>query len=98
MVLAEVESPQGRRVTLTERRLRYLENHPEMIGHVELLLEAIRAPDLQEADPRPGRERYWSRTSPPFPPRWLRVVTESRGDHDVVITAFGQNNDPRAAP
>jgi len=33
---------------------------------LDLLLAAIRRPDFQEPDPRPGRERYWLRAQPPF--------------------------------
>jgi hypothetical protein len=65
---------------------------------LESLLDAIRRPDFQEPDPRPGRERYWLRMQPPFPFRWLRVVVQFEGDVDRVVTAFGQDNEPVGLP
>ena len=56
-VIARTVSPQGRTVELTERKWDYVQRHVEMCGERELLLQAIRRPDLQEPDPRPGRER-----------------------------------------
>ncbi len=79
---------------LTERKWAYVQRHVEMRGELDLLLATIRAPDLQEPDPRPGRERYWLRTSPPFPFPWLRAVVQFEGDVDHVVTAFGQDNGP----
>jgi hypothetical protein len=65
-----------------------------MRDELELLLKTIRSPDFQEPDPRPGRERYWLRTQPPFPFYWLRAVVQFEGDTDRLITAFGQDNEP----
>jgi hypothetical protein len=93
-VIANAISPQGRTVELTERKWAYVQRHVEMRGELELLLAAIRQPDLQEPDPRPGRERYWLRARPPFPFHWLRAVVQFEGDVDRVVTAFGQDNGP----
>ncbi|HZL48700.1 MAG TPA: hypothetical protein VFC30_06770 [Solirubrobacteraceae bacterium] len=93
-VIAHAVSPQGRTVELTERKWAYIQRHVEMRGELELLLEAMRRPDYQEPDPRPGRERYWLRMQPPFRFRWLRAVVQFEGDVDRVVTAFGQNNEP----
>jgi hypothetical protein len=97
-VIASTISPQGRTVELTERKWAYIQRHVEMRGELELLLAAIRRPDLQEPDPRPGRERYWLRTQPPFRFRWLRVVVQFDNDVDSVVTAFGQDNTPEGLP
>jgi hypothetical protein len=97
-VIAQAVSPQGRTVALTERKWAYVQRHVEMRGELELLLEAIRRPDFQEPDPRPGRERYWLRMQPPFPFRWLRAVVQFEGDVDRVVTAFGQDNEPEGLP
>jgi hypothetical protein len=94
IVIASAISPQKRTVELTERKWAYVQHHTEMQGELELLLAAIRRPNLQEPDPRPGRERYWLRTQPPFRFRWLRAVVQFEGDVDRVVTAFGQDNDP----
>lgn len=97
-IFANAVSPRGRTVELTERRWAYVQHHVEMRGELELLLAAIARPDFQEPDPHPGRERYWLRTQPPFPFRWLRVVVELKGDGDRVVTAFGQSNEPEGLP
>ena len=96
--IARVESPQGRTVELTQAKWAYIQRHAEMRGQLDLLLTAIRNPDLQEPDPRPGRERYWLRTQPPFPFGWLRAVVQFEGDIDRLITAFGQDNKPGGLP
>jgi len=97
-VIANAVSPQGRTVELTESKWAYVQRHVEMRGELELLLTTIRRPDFQEPDPRPGRERYWLRTQPPFQFRWLRTVVQFEGDIDRVVTAFGQNNEPEGLP
>jgi uncharacterized protein YuzE len=49
---------------------------------------------VQAQDPRPGRERYWLRTRPPFPFPWLRAVVQFWGETDRLVTAFGEDSDP----
>jgi len=97
-VIASAVSPQGRTVDITEAKWAYVQRHVEMRGELDLLLAVIRRPDFQEPDPRPGRERYWLRTRPPFRFRWLRAVVQFDGDVDRVVTAFGQDNDPEGLP
>lgn len=97
-VIAVVVSPQGRSVELTEERWSHIQRHVEMRDQQDTLLKAIQAPDLQEPDPRPGRERYWLRCDVPFRFRWLRAVVEFAGDADRFVTAFGQDNDPEGLP
>jgi hypothetical protein len=97
-VIAYAVSPQGRTVELTEGKWAYVQRHVEMRGELEVLLEAIRRPDFQEPDPRPGRERYWLRMQSPFRFRWLRAVVQFEGNVDRVVTAFGQDNEPEGLP
>lgn len=97
-VIATTASPQGRIIQITERKWSYIQRHVELRGRLELLLTAIRQPDYQEPDPRPGRERYWLRVKPPFPFRWLRAVVQFEGEVDCIVTAFGQDNDPDGFP
>jgi hypothetical protein len=93
-VIAHAFSPQGRKVELTARKWAYIQRHVEMRGEMERLLSAVRDPDSQEADPYPGRERYWLAATPPFRFRWLRVVVQFEGESDRIVTAFGQDNPP----
>ncbi len=68
--------------------------HDEMIDHLEAIQATIAIPDYREPDPNNvGRERLFRRGV--GPDRWMRVVVEFRGDHDWVLTAFPQRNDPR---
>ncbi len=79
---------------MTARTWAYIGKHVELVDRLDLLLEAIERPDLQEPDVIAGRERYWLRGPGSFPFRWLRVVIEFAGETDRVVTAFGQNNPP----
>lgn len=97
-IIASVVSPQGRIIELTHVKWAYVQRHIEMRGELDLLLTAICNPDFQEPDPRPGRERYWLCTQPPFPFRWLRAVVQFEGDVDRIVTAFEQDNDPDDLP
>jgi len=56
------------------------------------IMDAISHPDVRADDVRPGRERYFA--SGAGPTRWLRVVVEYEGAEGVVVTAFGQRDDP----
>ena len=90
-VIAEVRNPGGRLVRLLAATWDHvLDAHPGT-RHLDQLMQTIARPDHREEDPRPGRERYFRRGGPE---RWIRVVSEFAGPHDVVITAFPQSNDP----
>jgi hypothetical protein len=54
-------------------------------------MEPVRHPNHR--DPNSGRKctRCFHRNGPEA---WLRVVTEFSGDHDRIVTAFPQSNDP----
>jgi len=66
-LIASAVSPQGRSVELTEERWRYIQRHVEMSGRQDELLEAIRQPDLQEPDPRPGASATGCAAARPSP-------------------------------
>ncbi|MHB1810396.1 MAG: hypothetical protein ACYCU0_14050 [Solirubrobacteraceae bacterium] len=91
-VIAEIRNPEDRLVQMGKAAWRHvLDEHGEMEAHMAETMAAIQAPDHREPDPRAGRERYFRRGGPL---RWIRVVTEIRGDVDRVVTAFPQSNDP----
>ncbi len=60
-VLAAVEDPDGRRVELTAERweAHVLEEPPEMESCSGVVMATVAQPDEREADPVPGRERFW---------------------------------------
>ena len=64
-----------------------------MAPYLADMAAALEFPDHQEADAKPGRERYLKQGAGPG--RWLRVVIEFAGETDRLITAFGQRQDPR---
>lgn len=65
-----------------------------MAEHLGAVEDTISQPDYREPDPKhAGRERLFRENV--GPQRWMRVVVEFRGQHDWVVTAFGQTNDPR---
>lgn len=91
--------PDGRPVTLPERVIeKVLRGHLEMADHIEEILETVAHPDHRERDPYRGahRERYYKGAGPRS---WLRVVVEYVDDEQpmegFVVTAFGQEQDPR---
>jgi hypothetical protein len=92
-IIASTTTPAGRTVLLTDRTWAHVvTEHFEMRGQLAAVLNALKTPDYYQVDSRPGRERYFKRAV--GPDRWLRVVVQFRGDHDVVVTAFGQSNPP----
>ncbi|MDX6650909.1 MAG: hypothetical protein QOJ97_2860 [Solirubrobacteraceae bacterium] len=93
-VIAQAVSPQGRTVEITASVWAYVQKHHGMEGALHLVCLAISRPDVQAQDPRPGRERYWLRTLPPFPFPWLRAVVQFYGETDRLVTAFGEDRNP----
>lgn len=65
--------PDGREVVLDERTIGHLRRRrPQMLGHLEAILDTVARPDLREADLAPDRGRFYRRDLDPG--RWLRVV------------------------
>jgi hypothetical protein len=92
-VITETRSPDGRDVVLTGTTWAHIVGDKEdMADYEEAVMLTISRPDVREDDPRPGRERFFRRGV--GPDRWMRVVVEFRGERDLVVTAFGQSNDP----
>ena len=91
-VIAEAHNPEGRTVVVRSRGWNHvLEEHADMLGYLEEVVETIQPPEYREPDATPGRERYFRRCGPQ---RWMRVVTELAGSTDRLVTAFPQVNDP----
>ena len=91
-LIAQTTNPDGRIVGIDADIWNHvLHRHPEMEPFLTDVMTAVAVPEHREPDPRPGRERYFSRGGPR---RWLRVVTEFASDMDLVVTAFPQTSDP----
>jgi hypothetical protein len=91
-VIAEARNPDGRLVQIHAHSWNHvLDEHAEMLDHLEGTVSTIEAPDHREPDQIAGRDRYFRRGGPQ---RWLRVVTEFAGETDRLVTAFPQVNDP----
>lgn len=89
-----VRDPAGRRVDFTERTWGHLAaGRPSLLEEVDAILLAVARPDLREADPRRGRERFYRRHVTDRI-RWMRVVVDFTEDPSVVVTAFIQRKDP----
>jgi hypothetical protein len=69
-----------------------LDQHVEMSEYLADTMATIARPHHHEPDTRPGRERYFRQGGPS---RWIRVVTEFKGEFDRVVRTFPQSNDPR---
>ena len=92
--MAWTTDPLGRIVIIDSRTLGHLERRrPEMTGHLDAILDAVRRPDLHEDDPRAGRERFFRRDLDPR--RWLRVVVDFNCNPARVVTAFVEQSNPR---
>ena len=93
----QATDPNGRVVAFDERTVGHFQRRrPQMLRHLDAILDAISRPDLREEDVAPGRERFYRRDLEPGP--WLRVVVDFNESPGFVVTAFVQHHDPREAP
>lgn len=67
---------------------------PELADKRELVLGVVTNPDHWEADPQPGRERFYRRDLDPR--RWLRVVVDFNDTPGWIVTALVQDYPPRS--
>jgi hypothetical protein len=88
--------PDGRLVVLDARTTsHFVRRRPQMLRHIQAILDAVSRPDLREDDPAPGRERYFRHDLDPH--RWLRVVVDFNESPGFVVTAFVQDHKPEEA-
>jgi hypothetical protein len=88
-VLAEVLTPDGRRVELTAERWAHIiasDGHPELADLQAEVLRGVAEP----TEVRPGREsdEVWFYLYGAGPSRWLKVVVVFRSDRAYIVTAF----------
>jgi hypothetical protein len=92
-VLAETTDPDGRTVVLDDDGWDHiLREHPELAPYRKEIMAAVNLPDHRRPDPRPGRERYYSRDVGPS--RWLFVVVHFNEEPARIVTAYANRKDP----
>jgi len=93
----ETIDPDGRHVVLDDRTLGHLaRRRPQMLAHTAAILDAVHLPDVREADPAVGRERFYRRDLDPR--RWLRVVVDFNETPAFIVTAFVEHREPDTRP
>jgi len=91
--LAEVVDPGGRTVVLDDEGWGHiLQEHGEMALYREEVMATVASPEHRRGDPRPGRERYYSRDVGPS--RWLFVVVDFNETPARIVTAYANRKDP----
>ena len=94
-IIGESIDPNGTQVVLLGRvwRAKVLNDHPELDGHVDAVLQAVAAPDHTTPDPVfEHRQRYYLQGVGPS--RWLLVVVSYEQEPARIISAFGNRKDP----
>ena len=75
VIVARTATPEGHEIVLTAIRwAKIVEGHPEMVDHLETILQTVSQPDYREPDIAVGRERMFRRGGPE---RWMRVASTS---------------------
>jgi hypothetical protein len=86
--------PDGRTVAFTPRSWQHIQSvRPELLNQLDAIISTISHPDFREADPQPGRERFYRRHVTDRI-RWMRVVVDFNRDPAVIVTAFIQRKNP----
>lgn len=95
-ILAELHDQAGRPVLLLARiwNGKIARDHPELAEHLDSVMNAVRSPDVDEADRLPGRRRFYRRTTTPS--RWLMVVVSYEQEPARIITAMALRKDPKS--
>jgi hypothetical protein len=74
-------------------RLHLEDRRPELLRHLDAIMETVSRPDLRRDDPLAGRERFYRQHLDSK--RWLRVVVDFGEEPARVVTAIILRNDPR---
>jgi hypothetical protein len=92
---ANAIDPEGREVVLLSRiwEEKIARDHPELVDHLEAVMETVAKPDHIEADALPDRTRFYRRGVGPS--RWLMAVVSYEQQPARIITALANRKDPR---
>jgi hypothetical protein len=68
-------------------------DHPELVDHLDAVMETVAKPDHVEPDAIPARTRFYRRGVGPS--RWLMVVVSYEQQPARIITALANRKDPK---
>ena len=90
-----ITDPDGRAVVLLARiwEDKISRDHPELIDHLDALMETVAEPDHVEPDALPDRTRFYRRGIGPS--RWLMAVVSYEQQPARIITALANRKDPK---
>jgi len=90
--ISMVVDPEHRRVALTLDRWQHIvERHPQLIGHRNDILRAVRSPTIFHAR---SLSESWFYLSGAGPSKWLKVVVVYSSGMGRIITAFPRRAHP----
>jgi hypothetical protein len=86
--VAPVTDPDGREVVLLARiwEDKITRDHPELVDHLEAVMETVAKPDHVEPDALADRTRFYRRAAGPS--RWLMAVVSYEQQPARIITAL----------
>lgn len=92
---ATVVDPDGREVVMLARiwQNKIARDHPELLDHVDAVMNTVAKPDHVEADPLADRRRFYRRDVGPS--RWLMAVVSYEQQPARIITALANRKDPK---
>ena len=92
---ATVTDPDGREVVLLARiwEDKISRDHPELVDHLEAVMETVAGPDHVEPDALPHSTRFYRRGAGPS--RWLMAVVSYEQQPARIITALANRKDPK---
>ncbi len=68
-------------------------DHPELVDHLDAVMETVAKPDHVEPDAIPARTRFYRRGVGPS--RWLMAVVSYEQQPARIITALANRKDPK---
>lgn len=92
---ATVIDPNGHEVILLVRiwAEKIARDHPELVDHLDAVMETVAKPDHVEPDALPARYRFYRRNAGPS--RWLMAVVSYEQEPARIITALANRKDPK---
>ena len=91
----KVIDPDGQEVVLLTRiwENKISRDHPELLDHLDAVMQTVAQPDHVEPDALPDRTRFYRRGVGPS--RWLMAVVSYEPQPARIITALANRKDPK---